>query len=64
VGGIHGDVFANQAAHLAHEQAKIDLTNLVPEDSQQASDHGLRAKRSKSGAIYFDLPAAEIDHAL
>jgi hypothetical protein len=27
----------------------------MPEDAQQAIGHGIRAKRSKSGAISFDL---------
>jgi predicted phage-related endonuclease len=52
-----------QAAHLEHEQAKGELKGLVPEDAQQAIGHGLRAKRSKSGAISFDLLTNEIDHA-
>ena len=52
-----------QAAHLEHEQAKGELKRLVPEDAQQAIGHGLRAKRSKSGAISFDLLAGETDHA-
>ena len=52
-----------QAAHLEHEQAKLELKGLVPEDAQQAIGHGLRAKRSKSGAISFDLLSNEIDHA-
>jgi hypothetical protein len=29
----------------------------VPEDAKEASGHGLRAKRSKSGAISFELLA-------
>ena len=52
-----------QAAHLEHEQAKGELKSLVPEDDQQAIGHGVRAKRSKSGAISFDLLAGETDHA-
>jgi predicted phage-related endonuclease len=52
-----------QSAHLEHEQAKVELKNLVPEDAQQAVGHGLRAKRSKSGAISFDILATETDHA-
>ena len=52
-----------QAAHLEHEQAKGELKSLVPEDAQQAIGHGVRAKRSKSGAISFDLLAVETDHA-
>jgi predicted phage-related endonuclease len=52
-----------QAAHLEHEQAKNELKSLVPQDAQQAIGHGLRAKRSKSGAISFDLLAMETDRA-
>ena len=49
-------VFARtRSAHLEHEQAKAELKSLVPEDAQQAIGHGIRAKRSKSGAISFDL---------
>ena len=51
-------------AHLEHEQAKAELKSLVPEDARQAIGHGVRAKRSKSGAISFDLLGAEgSDHA-
>jgi hypothetical protein len=42
-------------AHQEHETAKADLKKLVPEDAKEATGHGLRAKRSKSGAISFDL---------
>jgi predicted phage-related endonuclease len=42
-------------AHLEHEQAKAELKGLVPEDAKEAIGHGVRAKRSKSGAISFDL---------
>ena len=44
-----------RSAHLEHEQAKAELKSLVPDDAQQAIGHGVRAKRSKSGAISFDL---------
>ncbi len=44
-----------RSAHLEHEQAKAELKNLMPDDAQQAIGHGVRAKRSKSGAISFDL---------
>jgi predicted phage-related endonuclease len=43
------------AAHLEHEQAKAELKSLMPEDAKQAIGHGLRARRSKSGAVSFDL---------
>jgi len=53
-------VFARtRSAHLEHEQAKAELKRLVPEDAQQAIGHGVRAKRSKSGAISFDLLETE-----
>ena len=46
-------------AYLEHEQAKSELKSLVPEDAQQAIGYGVRAKRSKSGAISLDLLNAE-----
>jgi hypothetical protein len=42
-------------AHGEHEEAKASLKKLVPEDAREAAGHGLKAKRSKSGAISFDL---------
>jgi predicted phage-related endonuclease len=42
-------------AYLEHEKAKAELKSLVPEDAQQAVGHGVRARRSKSGAIAFEL---------
>ncbi|WP_407192919.1 YqaJ viral recombinase family protein [Bradyrhizobium sp. STM 3566] len=44
-----------RAAALEHERAKTELKALVPEDAKEASGHGLRAKRSKAGAITFEL---------
>ena len=36
----------------------------MPEDAKEASGHGVRAKRSKSGAVSFDLLATgEGSHA-
>jgi predicted phage-related endonuclease len=46
-------------AYQEHEGAKADLKKLVPEDAKEAIGHGLRAKRSKSGAISFDLINSE-----
>jgi predicted phage-related endonuclease len=46
-------------AFLEHERAKSELKALVPEDVKQASGHGVRARRSKSGAISFDLVGIE-----
>jgi predicted phage-related endonuclease len=50
-------------AYQEHEAAKADLKKLVPEDAREALGHGLRAKRSKSGAISFDLLDVEAGHA-
>ncbi len=45
------------------EGAKAELKKLVPEDAKEALGRGLRAKRSKSGAISFDLVDAEVASA-
>jgi len=50
-------------AAVDHDRAKAELKALVPEDAREASGHGLRAKRSKSGAISFEVLAAEASHA-
>ena len=49
--------------YLRHEAAKAELKKLMPEDAKEAIGHGLRAKRSKSGAVSFDLLDAEAGHA-
>jgi len=57
-------IFARtREAFLEHEQAKSELKALVPEDAREAIGHGVRAKRSKSGAISFDLLNREVGHA-
>jgi predicted phage-related endonuclease len=57
-------IFARtQPVYLEHGKAKAELKTLMPEDAQQATGHGVRAKRSKSGAITFELLSAEDDHA-
>ncbi|WP_354057411.1 YqaJ viral recombinase family protein [Bradyrhizobium sp. RT6a] len=50
-------------AHGEHEFAKSELKKLVPEDAKQAAGHGVKAKRSKSGAISFEALVREGDHA-
>ena len=50
-------------AFLEHERVKAELKSLVPEDAQQAIGHGVRAKRSKSGAITLELLKDEDSHA-
>jgi len=57
-------VFARtRAAHAEHEGAKAELKNLMPEDAKEARGHRVRAKRSKSGAVSFDLLDVEASHA-
>src|SRR5437667_5105534 len=50
-------------AHLAPENAKTELKALMPEDAKEAIGHGIRAKRSKSGAVSFDVLSVEGSHA-
>jgi predicted phage-related endonuclease len=52
-------------AHLEHEQAKAELKSVMPEDAKEAIGHGIRAKRSKTGAVSFDLmtPDPELSNA-
>ena len=50
-------------AHANHERAKSELKGLMPEDTKEAMGHGIRAKRSKSGAVSFDLVEMEVGHA-
>ena len=40
-------------------KAKSELKSLMPEDAKEAIGHGIRAKRSKSGAVSFDLLSVE-----
>ena len=47
-------------AHLEHEKSKAELKELMPEDAKEAIGHGIRAKRSKSGAISFDVLEAGV----
>ena len=50
-------------AFLEHERAKSELKALMPEDTKEAIGHGVRGKRSKSGAVSFDVLAMETAHA-
>jgi predicted phage-related endonuclease len=50
-------------AFLDHERSKAELKALMPEDAKEAIGHGVRGKRSKSGAVSFDLLEAETKHA-
>jgi predicted phage-related endonuclease len=50
-------------AFLDHERAKSELKALMPEDAKAAIGHGVRGKRSKSGAVSFDVLTTEAIHA-
>jgi predicted phage-related endonuclease len=52
-----------RSAFLDHERAKSELKNLIPEDVKEAIGHGVRAKRSKSGAVSFDVLDTEAARA-
>jgi predicted phage-related endonuclease len=54
------DLFrSTRQAFLEHERSKAELKALIPEDAKEAIGHGIRAKRSKSGAVSFDLLEVE-----
>ncbi|MFY9834871.1 MAG: endonuclease, partial [Xanthobacteraceae bacterium] len=58
------DLFrSTRQAFLEHERSKAELKALMPEDAKEAIGHGIRGKRSKSGAISFDLVEAERNRA-
>jgi YqaJ-like viral recombinase domain len=50
-------------AFLEHECARVELKALIPDDAKEAIGHGIRAKRSKSGAVSFDLLETEASRA-
>src|SRR5499425_2385789 len=50
-------------AFLDHERAKSELKALIPEDAKEAIGHGVRAKRSRAGAVSFDVLETEASHA-
>jgi len=52
-----------RGAFLDHERAKSELKKLIPEDGKEAIGHGVRAKRSRSGAVSFDVLETEAAYA-
>ena len=50
-------------AFVDHERAKSELKGLMPEDAKEAIGHGVRAKRSKSGAVSFEVLDTEAPRA-
>jgi len=54
-----GSFLRTREAYAQHERAKTELKALVPEDAKEARGHGIRARRSKAGAISFDVLETE-----
>jgi len=55
---------STRSAFLDHERAKSELKALMPEDAKEAIGHGVKARRSKAGAVSFDvLEIEEATHA-
>jgi len=52
---------STREAFLEHERAKTELKALLPEDAKEAIGHGIRARRSKSGAVSFDALEIEME---
>lgn len=43
-----------RAAYVEHDGARGELKSLMPPDAKEAIGHGVRARRSKSGAVSFE----------
>ena len=54
---------STRSAFLDHERAKTELKGLMPEDAKEAFGHGVRAKRSKAGAVSFEAIETEATEA-
>jgi hypothetical protein len=63
LGRICGPFRNTRKAFLDHEQARDELKALMPEDVREAIGHGVRGRRSRSGAVSFDVLATEAVHA-
>src|SRR5207247_8029612 len=58
-----GQFRSTRQAFLEHERSKAELKALMPEDAKEAIGHGVKAKRSKSGAISSEVLEAKGSHA-
>jgi putative phage-type endonuclease len=58
-----GIFLRTREAYFEHERAKAELKALLPEDAREGIGHGIRARRSKSGAVSFDVLETEAAHA-
>jgi len=54
---------STRQAFIDHERAKSELKSLMPEDARECIGHGLRGRRSKVGAVSFDVLETEAAHA-
>jgi predicted phage-related endonuclease len=54
---------STKSAFLEHERAKTELKGLIPDDAKEAFGHGVRAKRSKAGAVSFEVIETEVADA-
>jgi len=58
-----GIFLRTREAHLEHERGKSELKALLPEDAKDGIGHRIRARRSRSGAVSFDILEREGTHA-
>src|SRR6266566_3073614 len=58
-----GIFLRTREAAVEHERAKAEVRALLPEDAKEGIGHGIRARRSKAGAISFDVLEMEAPHA-
>src|SRR6202165_4208598 len=58
-----GIFLRTREAYVEHERAKTELKALLPEDVREGIGHGIRARRSKNGAVSFDVLETEAAHA-
>jgi len=58
-----GMFLRTREAHVEHERAKTELKALLPEDAKEGIGHGIRARRSKNGAVSFNVLEPEAVHA-
>jgi predicted phage-related endonuclease len=58
-----GIFLRTREAYVEHERTKSELKALMPEDAKEAFGHGVRARRSRSGAVSFDLLETESGYA-
>jgi predicted phage-related endonuclease len=52
-----------RSAALEYENARAVLKGLIPEVAKEAVGHGVRARRSRAGAVSFELTDKEADDA-